>query len=565
MSNAVLQPTRISVGTAARALWIRGFEVRSEWRFALGVSFAWLLLYNTAFWHQAAVAMWHPNLRAIAFMGSLGVVVLLLQAILLLLFPTRTLLKAAASLMFPIAAASAWFCDSYGVVMNQDMMRNLLQTDFGEVSALLNPNLLLHIAVMGFLPAVLVSRVRLPVTPVAQALKQRLLFIVGGLATCLLCIFLLSSSYAVFLREHKPVRFMIMPAAPVTSLAGLAAKGKGRGNAPLIDMTGNVQRVTNVKPRPIVLFLVVGETARAANFQLGGYPSPTNRELMAVDNLVYYPATTSCGTSTAVSVPCMFSHLPRKQFDVAAAGQYTNLLDVLQKGGYDVEWRENNAGCKGVCARVNTINYHSDQFAANCPDNECPDEIMLGDLAARLANIDRDTVIVFHQMGSHGPAYSQRYPAQFEIFKPACHSNQLQRCTAQEVRNAYDNTIAYTSHVLRQQIAVLNDATNVDGALIYASDHGESLGEQGVYLHGLPYAFAPREQTHIPLIFWASANYAERAELRMGCVSQHASDESSHDNLYHTVMGIAELRNDLYQGQLDLLSPCRAGNQGRHE
>lgn len=548
-----------------RALWTRGFAVRSEFHFALGTSFIWLLLYNTAFWQQAATAMWQPNIRAVAFIGSLVIVVLLLQAVLLLLFPTRTLMKFAAGLLFPVAAASAWFCDSYSVVMNQDMMRNLLQTDRGEVSALLNENLLFHTVVMGMLPALLVWRVRLPAVSAVRALQRRLLFIFTALATCLLCIFPLSSSYAVFLREHKPVRFMIMPAAPLTSLTELAMKGEGRDNAPLIDMTGNVQRVAVTGRRPIVLFLVIGETARAANFQLGGYSRPTNRELIGIDNLIYYPTATSCGTATAISVPCMFSHLPRETFDVAEADRYTNLLDVLQKGGYDVEWRENNAGCKGVCGRVATINYHGDGFAGACANNECPDEVMLKDLGARLQSIERDTVVVFHQMGSHGPAYSQRYPPEFEVFKPACHSNQLQRCTSEEVRNAYDNTIAYTSHVLRQQIAILNHAPTVDAALIYVSDHGESLGERGVYLHGLPYAFAPREQKHVPLMFWASPAYLQRARLRMDCVAKNAGVEASHDNLYHTVLGIAELRNDHYQAQLDLLSSCRFGNDGGYE
>ena len=565
MTNATLQPARLTVRAMPRALWTRRFEIRSELHFALGVSFIWLLLYNTAFWQHATEAMWRPNLHAAAFVGSLALVVLLLQAVLLLLFPTRTLLKLAASLLFPIAAASAWFCDSYSVVMNQDMMRNLLQTDRGEVSALLNPNLLLHIAVLGVLPAMLVWRVQLPAVSAARMLKQRLAFIVGALVTCVACIFALSSSYAVFLREHKPVRYMIMPTAPVTSLIGLATKGKGRGHVPLIDMTGNVQRVAVVKPRPIVLFLVIGETARAANFQLGGYSRPTNRELVGVANLVYYPSTTSCGTATAVSVPCMFSHLPRDQFKVSQADRYTNLLDVLQKGGYDVEWRENNAGCKGVCARVTTVNYHSDELAKGCENNECADEVMLKDLDVRLQNIVRDTVIVFHTMGSHGPAYSQRYPPQFEIFKPACHSNQLQRCTSEEVRNAYDNTIAYTSHVLRKQIAILSNAATVDAALIYVSDHGESLGEQGVYLHGLPYAFAPREQTHVPLLFWTSPAYASRTNLRMNCVAEGAGVAASHDNLYHTVLGVTELRNDHYQAGLDLLSSCRFGNDAGHE
>jgi len=565
MANTLLQPLRFSLRAITRTLWMQGIEFRSDERFALCVSFVWLLCYNTAFWRQAVGAMWHGDLISIGFLASLGVLVVSLQAILLLLFPTRRLLKLAASVLFPIAAASAWFCDSYGIVMNEDMMRNVLQTDSSESSALLNGSLLLQFVLMGILPAILVWRVRLPLVPIRRMLMRRIAFIVGAIALCLSSVFAFSSSYAVFLREHKPIRFMMVPAAPVTSLTGLVTRAKAGGNEPPIDVTGNVHRVSSIQARPIVLFLVIGETARAANFQLGGYARPTNRELVGVDNLTYFSAATSCGTATAISVPCIFSHLPRDQFKVADADRYTNLLDVLEKGGFDVEWHDNNAGCKGVCARVTTVDYHSDEFAKNCESNECPDEVMLGGLEQRLASIERDTVIVFHQMGSHGPAYSHRYPPQFEIFKPACRSNQLQRCSAEEVRNAYDNTIAYTSHVLRQQIAILNNASTVDAALMYVSDHGESLGERGVYLHGLPYAFAPSEQTHVPLMFWASPAYAQRTHLKMKCVEESSRADVSHDNIYHTVLGATELRNDYYEPQLDLLSACRFGDGRGHE
>jgi lipid A ethanolaminephosphotransferase len=565
MSNAVAQPSRLGALSAARALWVRGLDVRSELRFALGVSSLWLALYNIAFWEQATAAMWHPTMSGVAFMGSLLLVVWLLQAILLMLFPGRLLLKAAASVLFPLAAASAWFCDSYGVVMNQDMMRNVAQTDLSEVFALLNSSLLLHIVVLGLIPATLVWRVRLPPLSFLRSLKHRAASIGGALAICMLCIFALSSSYAVFLREHKPIRFMISPVAPATSLVALATKNQRHANAPPIDMTGNAHRIGAPSARPLVLFLVIGETARAANFELGGYARPTNRELLGVDNLIYYPNARSCGTATAVSVPCLFSHLPRKEFDVSAAASYTNLLDVLQRSGFDVEWHDNNAGCKGVCSRITAINYHDAAFASGCTKNECDDTVMLKGLDARLKAIERDTVIVFHQMGSHGPAYSERYPARFELFKPACHSHELHRCTGEEIRNAYDNTIAYTSYVLRQQIAQLNNAPNVDSALLYISDHGESLGEQGVYLHGLPYAFAPQEQTRVPFIFWASGGYIHRTHLQIDCARLNATADTSHDNFYHTVLGLGEVRNDHYQADLDVLSACRPSSERGHE
>jgi lipid A ethanolaminephosphotransferase len=349
-----------------------------------------------------------------------------------------------------------------------------------------------------------------------------------------------------------------MPVAPITSALGvLFDKNKG-DRGPLINASGQAQRIGPVRAKPLVIVMVVGETARAANFQLGGYARPTNPELAATGGLIYFPETTSCGTATAISVPCMFSRLPRRDFDVDEAPRYANLLDALQEAGLEVEWRDNDAGCKGVCARVHQISYSADRDAKLCRESYCYDEIMLTDLPAKLASLTRDTVIVMHQIGSHGPAYAERYPPEFERFKPACRSNQLQRCTPQEIVNAYDNTIAYSDHMLARTIEVLRDASShIDGMLLYASDHGESLGEQGLYLHGLPYAFAPDTQKHVPMLMWLSPTYAARAGVATACLRSQAERPLSHDNIYHTIMGAAEVRNASYDPQLDMLAACR--------
>ena len=380
-------------------------------------------------------------------------------------------------------------------------------------------------------------------------------------------LFACSANYAVFFREYKPIRYALSPAAPIVSLAGLLSAHERRDpHAPLIDVAGNVQRTEAPERKPLVLFLVVGETARAANFQLGGYTRATNPRLRNVPGVVYFDHATSCGTSTAVSVPCMFSHLPRARFDVDQASRYTNLLDTLVKAEFAVEWRDNNAGCKGVCARVAQVSYPGAADPASCPNSYCYDEVMLGDLPARLQTMRQDSVVIFHAIGSHGPAYSERYPPQFELFKPACRSNQLQRCSEQEIVNAYDNSIAYTDYVLSRQIELLHaNARHLDGVLIYVSDHGESLGEQGIYLHGMPYSFAPRVQKEVPMLLWASPGYLERTGLRMGCVRARSHEAVSHDNLYHTVLGALAVRDAIYDPALDILSGCRGAVPQNHE
>jgi lipid A ethanolaminephosphotransferase len=559
-----LPASSVTPYTRLRERWNAGIPCPSDVAFAIGVSLLWLLFYNARFWQLTVGSMWHPGVGSAVFLVSLFALTLSLQAILVLIWPTRTSMRVAASLLFVIAAFGSYFCSEYGVIMNKEMMRNVIQTDAAEVGALLNPELWLHVGVLGLLPAVLVWRVRLPNTPYKGQLRQRALAIVGALAVSVASLFASPANYATFFREHKPVRFTLSPSAEVVSMAGLVADTKGKSNAPLIDSGGRVERTAAPARKPLVLFLVIGETARAANFQLGGYPRETNPELSRIAGVTYFRNTSACGTSTAISVPCLFSHLPRPDFKVDEASRYTNLLDSLAKAGFDLEWRDNNSGCKGVCARVASIDYSNRNDPLYCTDeSNCFDDVMLSDLPARLEKITRDTVIVFHQKGSHGPAYHERYPASFEKFQPACRSNQLQHCTAEEIANAYDNTLAYTDHVLARQIAMLKSAASrLDGLLIYVSDHGESLGENGIYLHGMPYAFAPAVQKQVPMLVWASESYAHRARLDRNCLQAEAALPVSHDFFYHTVLGAAEARDQVYDRRLDLVSGCRRGGGG---
>lgn len=549
-----------------RAHAIRRLHCPSDVHFAMGVSAVWLLLYNVRFWLDTFDAMWHGNLRSGVFLLSLLVLVLCLQALLLLILPTRRLMVTAAGLLFMVAAATSYFTARYGVLMNKDMLRNVFETNGAEAWGLMTPALCLRFAVMGIVPVLIVWRVRFPATAWTRRLRVRLLAIAALLLTCAAALLSSSASYAVFFREHKPLRYALSPAAPLSSAVGLVLDEQKHRSGPLINASGLAQRTAAPNAKPLMVVLVIGETARAQNFQLGGYARPTNPELSKTAGLIYFSNTRSCATATAMSVPCLFSHLPRSDFDVNAAPRYANLLDALQDAGLDVQWRDNDSGCKGVCARVQQVNYSTDADPRFCNADGCDDAVLTQDLPARLRDLRRDSVIVMHQLGSHGPAYSKRYPAGHELFKPACHSNELQRCSTQEIVNAYDNTIAYTDHVLARTIRMLREADDmVDSVLLYVSDHGESLGEQGLYLHGLPYSFAPETQTHVPMLMWLSPGYVSRSGVDMTCLQSRAARAFSHDNFYHTVLAAAEVRNDSYDAGLDLLDSCRAKGGTDHE
>jgi lipid A ethanolaminephosphotransferase len=529
--------------------------------FAFGVSFLWLLLYNAHFWRLTFDAMWQLNPRTLLFTVSLFVLGLSLQALPLLVCPTRRLMRVLASLMFVVAALGGYFGEVYGAIMNQDMMRNVLQTDATEALSLLNADVAIHVILLGILPAALVWRIRLPRIHWRKQLAQRGIAFIASVTIAMFGMIANSAQYATFLREHKPVRYTLNPTAQIVSMAALLAASDAAPNQPLIDAAGAIEHTSAVASKPLVLFLVIGETARAANFQLGGYQRSTNPELAQIPSLVYFSNVSACATSTALSVPCLFSHFGRSDFKVAEAKRYANLLDSLVKAGFEVQWRDNNSGCKGVCARVATIDYTRTHASSLCSASGCYDEILLADLPETLRKIHRDTVIVFHQKGSHGPSYFERYPPSQERFRPACRSNQLQHCSQQEIANAYDNSIAYTDHVLARQISLLQAAdAHIDSLLLYVSDHGESLGENGLYLHGMPYPFAPAVQKQVPMLLWASDGYLNRTGLRPECLRDAARQPVSHDFFYHTVLGAAEILNQVYDPKLDLIAGCRQGS-----
>ncbi len=392
-----------------------------------------------------------------------------------------------------------------------------------------------------------------------------------GLVVLLLLTLLMYQDLASLMRNHKQVRYLVNPLNTVYASGKLAGDALFHVNKTLqpIGLDAQLGPTHGGAKRVPLVVLVVGETARAANFSLGGYARQTNPQLaqLAASGtglLTYYSAVRSCGTNTQASLPCMFSHLGKEAFE--ATGQpYENLLDVLQRAGLAVLWIDNQSGCKGLCDRVAHVDTYALKLPELCSDGECFDEVMLRDLDQRIAALDpvraaRGVVLVMHQMGSHGPAYFRRTPAAFKTFMPECTSNVLQDCAREQLVNAYDNTIVYTDHVLTetaQWLARKAQAGAFDTAMVYVSDHGESLGENNLYLHGLPYALAPDTQTHVPMLSWLSDAMRQRLALRPGCLQSQAGAALRHDNLFHAMLGLLDVQTSLYRKDLDWFAACR--------
>lgn len=486
-----------------------------------------------------------------------GMVAATLFALLSLLAWPRVLKTAIVVLLFA-TAFGAHFMWTYHVVIDGAMAANALQTDWHEVRALLTWQLALTVLAGAALPAWLVWRV--PVRH-RRGLRQSWRNLAGvgvGLAAVAALVLANFQPLASTMRNHKELRYLLNPLNALYALVHGAYAGERVQGAPL--PVGRDARLATGGGPPPLLLLVLGETGRSGNFGVNGYARDTTPELARAQVASFRDAW-SCGTSTAASVPCMFSPLGREGF-LARERDSENLLDVLRHAGLAVLWIDNQpGGCKGVCDRVPHVDTSGLAEPRLCPGGECRDAILLAGLDQRLAALpvqqrERGVVLVLHQMGSHGPAYARRTPAESKRFLPECTSSHLPDCDAGSLRNAYDNTIAYTDHVLGTAIAWLRARSDYDTALLYVADHGESLGENNLYLHGLPYALAPDVQKHIPWVTWLSPGFERRSGLAMACLRGLAGTHVTHDHLFHSVLGLLQVDTAAYRRGLDAYAAC---------
>ena len=500
--------------------------------------------------------------RGLAFAGGLALAIAAVLALLLGALAWRFTLKPAVLFMLFASAAGTHFMLAFGVVIDPGMMVNVLQTDPREAADLLTLRFGATVLLLGMLPALAVWR-----WPLRPAAWPRQLAHNAALCACSLLL-LVASTLAIFqglsstTRNHKQLRYLINPLNSIYALGHTAAAPFKRGPSRLqpIGEDATLGASHAAQRRAPLLVLVLGETARSANFAINGYGRATTPELQALGATSFRNAW-ACGTSTAASLPCMFSHLPRDEFD-RREGNYEDLLDVLQRAGLAVLWLDNQAGCKGVCDRVFSARTADAPDAALCNAGECFDAFMLQGLEERIAALPaerraRGVVVVMHQMGSHGPAYYKRSPAAFKRFTPECASHSLQDCSTEQVVNAYDNTIVYTDHFLAATVRWLEaQQDRADAALLYVSDHGESLGENRLYLHGLPYAIAPEVQKRVPWITWLSPGFSDRRGVTAECLQGSIDTRLSHDNYFHSVLGLIDVRTSVYRPALDVYAGC---------
>lgn len=520
---------------------------------------------NVALWRALRLVSPLDGVAGWGFFAAFGLAIAALLTAIVAPLAWRATLKPVLTVLLLVTAAGSHFMLAYGVVIDPSMMVNVVQTDPRESADLFGGGLALSVAGLGLLPAWAVWRWPLRQARWPRQWLHNLGLGAAAIAVALLAVLAAFQPLASTMRNHKALRYLINPLNTIYAIGSVAAeplrpaarqfRTLGEDAALGASYAGHA--------RPLLLVLVVGETARSDHFGLNGYARDTTPEL-AREGVLSLRQARSCGTSTAASLPCMFSHLGRDGY-AGRDANHENLLDVLQRAGLAVLWLDNQAGCKGVCDRVPHAAVDAARHPALCPDGECLDMALLDGLDQRLAGLgeparSKGVVLVLHQMGSHGPAYGKRSPAPFKRFGPECAGASLQQCSRDQVVNAYDHSIAYTDHVLASTVRWLKArSARYDAAMLYVSDHGESLGEGNLYLHGLPYAVAPDVQKHVPWIQWLSDGAARRREIDPSCLPSLRDRAVDHDHLFHTVLGLMDVRTTAYRGALDANAACRSG------
>ena len=520
---------------------------------------------NMSFFEQ--VLNIYPFSSNIGFMISITGLLFGLIWLVLQLLCYRPIAKLVLIAMVLIAAVCGYFTDGYGTIFDHNMLVNSMQTDQAEAMGLMAPSFFVRVLLLGVLPAVIIANIRIKRTPLRRALWQRALTLILSIVLIAICLLPFGDQYATFFRQHKVVRSYTNPITPIYSVIKLGTDYVDELRRPdtLILHATDAKRTTPIASnstataKPKLMVFVVGETVRADHIGLNGYQRETMPLLASQPDIYSFKHATSCGTSTAYSVPCMFSYANRKDYDANSADYNENVLDTLHKQGVNVIWRDNNSSSKGVADRVTFEDYKTPQLNPDC-DGECRDIGMLNGFDKLLKSeaspvkpdtvnsnaLPKDTLIVLHQMGNHGPEYYKRYPKTFEVFKPVCMTNELSKCDGQSIINGYDNAIRYTDYFLNNVINTLKAyEQDYDVVMVYISDHGESLGENNIYLHGLPYSMAPNAQKQVPVIVWSPAsNGIDSTSSNKSSLANMIEQPVSHDFITPTLLGFFDITTD---------------------
>jgi len=526
----------------------------SSRQFLLIVAALYTALFNPPFLlHGYAAAFETPN-TSITFLVALP---LLLFGILYLAFSATLWSRLAKPLIGIVSIASLPVLYgelTYGVVFDNDMMRNIFETDLSEALGYLS------VSSIGFLLAGSAATITalMSIEIRHQPIKQEL---IGRAASTSLVLFLgliltygCYGEFAATARNNNHLKRELVPFEWIDSAADYWADRWIDSQQALVVIDPAPKQSGHPGSLPHITVVIVGETARADHFQYSGYPRATNQFTEKFEP-IYIANMSSCGTATAISVPCMFSDLNRNKFAIDTAKYRQNALDLSALAGTEVVWIDNNSSCKGVCTRVEHRRIDINRSTPECDGSYCLDEVLIEELRAEIqSQSGEEKIVVLHEIGSHGPTYYRRYQRTDALFTPECLRSDIQNCSNEALVNTYDNTIAHSDRLHADIMALLAEKKDaLSSTVIYVSDHGESLGEGGLYLHGMPYMVAPESQTKVPMWVWESRDERTWRD----CVERNRDQmQPSHDIVFHSLLGAAHIETTAMNHELNLFQGC---------
>ena len=506
--------------------------------FAYNLKFLKILYANIGFSSYASVY----------FFFAIIIAIISAISILLLIFGHKYVLKPLAIFLIILSAILSFYNQQFGVTVDEQMIINTLQTDVKEAMDLMSISFFIHIFFLGIIPSIIIYFIEIEYGSFKKDFLVRVFSITAAFLIIAVIIFANFKQVSFITRENKNLNRHVTPLYTLFSTYELGVLSL-QSEIKFTKLGEDAKLITNNKKT--IGIMVVGETARSDKFSLNGYQKETNFYLKNKE-VFSFKNTISCGTATAYSVPCMFFLNGEKNFTQSKAKNQSNVLDVLSLAGVKTIWVNNNSSCKNVCKRIETINITKDSGGED--KNIILDEKLLDTTSEILKNNKGDILIVLHSMGSHGPRYYKRFPEKFAKFKPFCNNDTPQNCSKDELNNAYDNTIVYTDYVLSKLIDILKEKKEYNTFMFYASDHGESLGEHGIYLHGLPKKIAPKEQTDFAMVLWLSDQMIKNQNINSSKIKNMANKQLNHDYLPHTLLNLFKVQSSVYKKEFSLVN-----------
>lgn len=469
----------------------------------------------------------YKSFTGVSIIVSLVIAMLVANAfaLFLIFFLSRLVGKILLVLFFIINAVAVYFINTYSVIIDESMIGNVLNTNYSESSSFFSIKLVLYVVFLGILPSIFIIKAKI----ITVTVKKFLVSISLTLLFLLTLAFANASNWLWIDKNSKTLGGLAMPWSYAVNIPLFYIHQFKKNEKEILLPDATIK--DNQKS---VVILVIGESARSENFSLYGYPKNTNPLLSKIPNVSHFNAT-SDATYTTAGVKSIVEHENTDEL-------YEILPNYLYRNNVDVIWRTTNWGEPPVHIK----NYQNrEALMPNCKGDDCDyDGILLSGLKEQiLASKKNKILIVLHTSTSHGPTYSKKYPAQFEIFKPVCNSVELGNCSHTELVNAYDNTIVYTDYLLANVIEDLKQLQEYKSAMIFVSDHGESLGENNLYMHGLPRSIAPKQQYEIPFIVWTSDNSARQMKPNKILTQNY---------VFHSVLNFLNIQSPVYKEQMNI-------------